>query len=95
MISDEMVLARLRGQPCSIMGNFRELIVWRRAQDLALAEYGSTSSFREEECYGLTAQMRRAAASVSSNIAEGCGRQGDREPRKTGNVAKTRPLNRF
>jgi four helix bundle protein len=61
------------------MGNFRELVVWRRAQDLALAVYRSTSSFPKEERYGLIAQMRRAAVSVSSNIAEGCGRQGDRE----------------
>jgi four helix bundle protein len=61
------------------MGNFRELKVWRRAQDLALDVYRSTSSFPKEERYGLTAQMRRAAISVSSNIAEGCGRQGDRE----------------
>ena len=61
------------------MGNFRDLVVWKRAQDLALAVYQSTSSFPKEERYGLTAQMRRAAVSVSSNIAEGCGRQGDRE----------------
>ena len=61
------------------MGNFRELLVWRRSQDLALQVYRSTTSFPKEERYGLTAQMRRAAISVSSNIAEGCGRQGDRE----------------
>lgn len=60
------------------MGNFRELLVWTRAQDLALEVYRSTKSFPEER-YGLTAQMRRAAVSVCSNIAEGCGRQGDRE----------------
>ena len=61
------------------MGNFRELLVWRRSQDLALEVYRYTTSFPKEERYGLTAQMRRAAISVSSNIAEGCGRQGDRE----------------
>jgi four helix bundle protein len=61
------------------IGNFRELLVWRRSQDLALEVYRSTTSFPKEERYGLTAQMRRAAISVSSNIAEGCGRQGDRE----------------
>jgi four helix bundle protein len=61
------------------MGNFRELVVWSRAQDLALAVYRSTNTFPKEERYGITAQMRRAAVSVSSNIAEGCGRQGDRE----------------
>ena len=61
------------------MGNFRELLVWRRAQDLALDVYRTTESFPRDERFGLTAQMRRAAVSVSSNIAEGCGRQGDRE----------------
>ena len=61
------------------MGNFRDLVVWKRAQDFALAVYRSTSTFPNDERYGLTAQMRRAAVSVSSNIAEGCGRQGDRE----------------
>ena len=76
---DEMVRAQLHEQLCSDMGNFRELVVWKRAQDLALAVYRSTSSFPKEEPYGLTSQMRRAAVSVSSNIAEGCGRQGDRE----------------
>jgi four helix bundle protein len=61
------------------MGNFRDLLVWQRSQDLAVAVYRCTSTFPHEERYGLTAQMRRAAVSVSSNIAEGCGRQGDRE----------------
>src|SRR3954471_20725605 len=61
------------------MGNFRELLVWKRSQDLALEVYRSTTSFPKEERYGLAAQMRRAAVSVISNIAEGCGRQGDRE----------------
>ena len=79
MARDEMVLAQLHEQLGSIMGNFRELVVWRRAQDLALAVYRFTSSFPEDERYGLTAQMRPAAISASSNIAEGCGRQGDRE----------------
>ena len=61
------------------MGNFRELLVWRHAQDLALEVYRSTKAFPTEARYGLTTQMRRAAISVCSNIAEGCGRQGDRE----------------
>jgi four helix bundle protein len=73
------VLSDINEPVDSSMGNFRELLVWRRSQDLALEVYRSTSSFPSEERYGLTAQMRRAAVSVSSNIAEGCGRQGDRE----------------
>ena len=62
------------------MGNFRKLLVWEKAHDLALAIYQSTAPFPKEERYGITAQMRRAAVSVCANIAEGCGRSsGDRE----------------
>lgn len=61
------------------MGDFRELSSWKRAHQVALAVYRCTNSFPNRERYGLAAQMRRAAVSVVSNIAEGCGRQGDRE----------------
>ena len=47
--------------------------------NLAVAVYRMTSIFPTEERFGLTAQMRRAAVSVGSNIAEGCGRRGNRE----------------
>lgn len=49
------------------------------AVDLAIAVYRLTTSFPTSERYGLTDQMRRAAVSVGSNIAEGAGRSGDRE----------------
>lgn len=61
------------------MKDFRELKVWKKAHALALAVYGSTRHFPSEERYGLTAQIRRSAVSIPSNIAEGCGRYGDRE----------------
>ena len=61
------------------MGDFRQLTVWKRAHGLALEVHRSTGSFPAIERYGLAAQMRRAAVSVVSNIAEGCGRQHDRE----------------
>ena len=61
------------------MGNYRQLEVWQRAQRFALTIYRSTEAFPIKERYGLASQMRRAAVSVASNIAEGCGRQGDRE----------------
>ncbi|HEY3265303.1 MAG TPA: four helix bundle protein [Armatimonadota bacterium] len=57
------------------MQNFRELKVWRKAHDLALDVYRFSSAFPADERYGLTSQVRRAAASVATNIAEGCGRQ--------------------
>lgn len=57
------------------MNNFRELKVWQKAINLATRIYSLTKSFAEEERYGLIAQLRRATISVSSNIAEGSGRQ--------------------
>jgi four helix bundle protein len=62
-----------------VMGNFRQLSVWKRAHSFALEVHRCTSSFPVLERYGLAAQMRRAAVSVVSNIAEGCGRHHDRE----------------
>ena len=57
-----------------MQGTYEDLKVWRRAMDLVLEGYRSTSSFPKQETYGLTSQMRRAAVSVPSNIAEGKGR---------------------
>jgi len=53
--------------------------VWRKAHDLAIKVYKATNPFPREEVYGLTSQIRRAAASVPTNIAEGCGRNTDNE----------------
>jgi four helix bundle protein len=61
------------------MKDFRRLQVWGKAHELALRVYGETRAFPPEECYGLTAQARRAGASVPANLAEGCGRKTDRE----------------
>ena len=54
--------------------SFKDLVVWQRAIQLTLAVYKLTSRFPETEKFGLTSQMRRAAISVASNIAEGYGR---------------------
>jgi len=59
--------------------NYRELIVWQKAMDLVKEIYQITSRFPREEVYGLTSQMRRAAVSVPSNIAEGQGRKSTKE----------------
>jgi len=54
--------------------SFKDLVVWQRAVQLTVAIYKLTSSFPTSERFGLTNQLRRAAASVASNIAEGYGR---------------------
>jgi len=61
------------------MRNFKDLKVWQRSHQLTLEIYVATKTFPREEQFGLTAQLRRAAASVSANLAEGCERQTDRE----------------
>ena len=61
------------------MKNFRDLKVWEKAHQLTLSTYRATASFPTTEKYGLTSQLRRSAASIPANIAEGCGRDGDRD----------------
>ena len=61
------------------MQDFRELKVWARAHELTLAVYRATREFPREELFGLCSQMRRSAASIPANIAEGCCRSGDAE----------------
>ena len=56
------------------MRNYRQFDIWKLAHQLALAAYRSSGGFPAEERYGLTSQLRRAAASVPANIAEGSGR---------------------
>jgi four helix bundle protein len=56
------------------MKDFRDLNVWKKAHGLALEVYKSTANFPKEEVYGITSQLRRAALSIPTNIAEGCGR---------------------
>ncbi len=61
------------------MKDFKELKVWEKAHALTLTVYQETRCFPREEVYGLTSQLRRAAASVAANIVEGCGRRSDGE----------------
>jgi four helix bundle protein len=58
---------------------FQDLTVWQRAMELTVAIYGLTKTFPKEEVYGLSSQLRRAAVSIASNIAEGRGRGTDGE----------------
>ena len=59
------------------MKDFRQLKVWERSHQLALAIYKATKEFPKEELYGLTSQIRRSSMSIPTNIAEGCGRNTD------------------
>jgi len=61
------------------MKDFRSLDVWKKSHELVLAIYRVTAAFPKNELYGLISQIRRAAASIPANIAEGCGRTGDAE----------------
>ncbi len=61
------------------MRDFKTLKVWDRAHRLVLSVYQATARFPKEELYGLTSQVRRSAASIPANIAEGCGRDGEAE----------------
>ena len=61
------------------MGDFKKLEVWQLAHSLVCEVYRSTTEFPKTEAYGLTNQLRRSAASIAANIAEGCGRNGDAE----------------
>jgi four helix bundle protein len=54
--------------------SYRDLIAWQKAMNLAEQAYQATRGFPDNEKFGLTSQMRRAAVSVPSNIAEGFGR---------------------
>ncbi|MEJ8755810.1 four helix bundle protein [Pontibacter sp. H259] len=57
------------------MLNFTDLDVWKKCRELANDIYTISKNFPKDELFGLTNQIRRAAVSVISNIAEGCGRQ--------------------
>lgn len=61
------------------MHNFRGLRIWQEAMEVTKAIYKVTARFPTEERYGLTSQINRSAVSVPSNIAEGAGRNSDKE----------------
>jgi four helix bundle protein len=66
-----------RATPMS--GKYQDLKVWQKALELTLKIYRETKHFPNEEMYGLTNQMRRAAVSIATNIAEGKGKSSDRD----------------
>ncbi|MEK7509484.1 MAG: four helix bundle protein [Patescibacteria group bacterium] len=58
------------------MAHYRNLIVWQKGMELVVSMYRYTRTFPSNEQYGLISQMRRAAVSIPSNIAEGSRRRG-------------------
>ena len=61
------------------MNYFKELKVWQKAIELVTNTYLKSKTFPKEEIYGLTSQIRRCAVSIPSNIAEGCGRNTNKD----------------
>lgn len=69
------------------MRDFRNYQVWQKAHELTLSVYRLSQGFPTEERFALTTQMRRAACSIPTNVAEGCGRCSDREMAHFLNIA--------
>ena len=70
------------------MAGYRDLKVWRLGVELTLRIYRETANFPRQEIYGLTSQLRRAAVSIPSNIAEGHARKTQNEFRRFLDIAK-------
>jgi four helix bundle protein len=68
--------------------NFTDLIAWQKARDFAVMIYKQTENFPKTEIFGLSSQLRRAAVSVSSNIAEGFPRNTSKDKKYFYAVAK-------
>lgn len=69
------------------MSTFRDLLIWQKSMILVTDIYQLTNSFPKEEIYGLTSQIRRSSISIPSNIAEGYGRDGNKDYLKFLNIA--------
>lgn len=69
------------------MRNFKDLQVWHKAHLLTLKIYKLTLSFPAEERFGLISQLRKASASIATNIAEGCGRGSNTELKRFFDIA--------
>ena len=61
------------------MRDFHKLGIWQRSHQLSLDVYKMSKSFPKDELFGLTSQIRRAASSIPTNIAEGCGRASNKD----------------
>ena len=61
------------------MRDFHKLGIWQRSHQLTLDVYRASIAFPKDELFGLTSQIRRAVSSISTNIAEGCGRASNKD----------------
>ena len=68
--------------------SFTQLNVWKKAHEVALAVYKATQKYPSEERFGLCSQMRNAAVSIASNIAEGYGRRSPRDKARFYNISE-------
>ena len=66
---------------------YKNLIVWKKSDELAFQTYWVSKNFPREERFGLTSQLRRAVVSIPTNIAEGAGRQHRNETKQFVNIA--------
>lgn len=69
------------------MATYRDLLIWQKSMTMVTEIYSLTKKFPREEVYGLTSQIRRSSISIPSNIAEGYGREGNKDYLKFLNIA--------
>ena len=61
------------------MRNYKNFLIWQKSHQLTLDIYKTTVSFPKDEIFGLISQMKRSSSSIPTNIAEGCGRNSDKD----------------
>lgn len=61
------------------MRDYKKFLVWEKSHQLTLDVYKSVNSFPKDELFGLVSQIKRSSSSIPTNIAEGCGRNSDKD----------------
>lgn len=81
------MLQSCRQEKEEVKYGYKNLLVWKKSDELAFKVYIETKKFPKEEIYGITSQLRRAALSAPTNIVEGSGRQGRKELKHFVNIS--------